>query len=244
MSWRRIPGFVVGLLCAAVPLAWAPIGSGAQSAASSDADAHSVPVYISDFELAAADAKTESSKGAAAAGVPQKKPLMNATASSATQAKSRGVFLESDTPSVQARRLIDFFALTLSEILQKNGYTAKRWRGVRPESGAMLRGVFTEIDPLNRIHRAIQGGTAPGTKYTLYVGTFNLARPDLPLYAPAFDQAPDERFGPLITPNNYVPMAKYELDKHPTEEDVRKICAQIADGLTQLLAANPAAFGE
>jgi hypothetical protein len=39
-------------------------------------------------------------------------------------------------------------------------------------------------------------------------------------------------------------MAKYELDKNPTEEDVRKICAQIAASLAALLAANPSAFSQ
>jgi hypothetical protein len=128
-------------------------------------------------------------------------------------------------------------------MLQKEGYTAQRRQGARPESGVLLRGVFTEIDPANRVHKAILGGVAPGTKYMLYVGIFNLARTNQPLYQLALDQAPDERFGPMITLNNYVPMAKYELDKQPTEEDVRKICKQIVTSLTQLLEANPAAFG-
>ena len=52
------------------------------------------------------------------------------------------------------------------------------------------------------------------------------------------------QFGPVITLNNYIPLAKYELDKNPTDEDVRKICAQIAASLTAILAANPNAFSQ
>jgi hypothetical protein len=44
--------------------------------------------------------------------------------------------------------------------------------------------------------------------------------------------------------NSYVPLAKYELDKNPTEEDIRKVCGQIAASLTALLTANPNAFAE
>jgi hypothetical protein len=230
-------------LCVALLLACLPPGSGAQSTDPSDDDAHSVPVYVNDFELPAAGAKLAAPQGNGPAGTPAKKAGANTAAPDATSAKSPAVFLESDTPNAQARRLMDFFALTLVEMLEKNGYTAKRRQGARPESGVLLRGVFTETDPTNRVHRAILGGVAPGTKYMLYVGIFNLARPNQPLYEPALDQAPDARFGPLITLNNYVPMAKYELDKQPSEEDVRKICTQIVSSLTQLLQANPAAFG-
>jgi hypothetical protein len=37
-------------------------------------------------------------------------------------------------------------------------------------------------------------------------------------------------------------MTKYELVKDPTEDDIRKICGDIAVNLAKLLKANPAAF--
>jgi hypothetical protein len=244
MNGPRIPGCILKAVCAVALVACSPIGSEAQSTGASDDDAHSVPIYVNDFELPAAGAKPASSTGAGATGTPAKKAGANTAPENTAPAKSPDVLLESDTPNAQARRLMDFFAMTLVEMLGKNGYTAKRQQGARPESGVQVRGVFTEIDPTNRVHKAILGGVAPGAKYMLYVAIFNLARPNEPLYQLALDEAPDERFGPLITLNNYVPMAKYELDKHPTEEDVRKICEQIVSSLTQLLEANPAAFAE
>lgn len=231
------------LLSAAVLLVCVPLGSEAQSIGASDDDAHSVPVYVNDFELQATGAKSPPSRGSRAAGASGNNPAASTASPDSAAAKSPAVFLESDAPDAQARRLKDFFAFTLVEMLEKNGYTAKRREGPRPESGVQLRGVFTEIDPTNRVHKAILGGVAPGAKYMLYVAIFNLARDNQPLYQPAIDQAPDGRFGPLIALNNYLPMAKYELDKQPTEEDVRKICKQIVSSLTQLLEANPAAFG-
>jgi hypothetical protein len=145
-------------------------------------------------------------------------------------------------PSVQARRLTDFFAATLLQILQKKGYNAARAGGQNPSSGAMIRGVFAETDAKNRIRRSLWGGTSTNSRFFLYVGIFNLARPDQPLYQPASEQPASSQYGPIITLNTYIPLAKYELDKNTTEEDVRKICEQIAVSLTALLAANPDAF--
>ena len=108
----------------------------------------------------------------------------------------------------------------------------------------MIRGVFAETDAKNRIRRALLGGTSANSKFSLYVGIFNLNRPDQPLYELAQEQPGGNQFGPVITLNNYIPLAKYELDKDPTEEDVRKICAQIAASLMALLAANPNAFSQ
>ena len=145
---------------------------------------------------------------------------------------------------MQARRLTDFFTATLLQILQKKGYNATRASGQTPSSGVMIRGVFAETDAKNRIRRALWGEPSPNSRFLLYVGIFNLARPDQPLYQLAPEQPGDAKYGPVITLNNYVPLAKYELDKNPTEEDVRKICAQIAASLSALLAANANAFSE
>jgi hypothetical protein len=44
--------------------------------------------------------------------------------------------------------------------------------------------------------------------------------------------------------NNYVPLAKFELSKNPSEQEVRKICIQIVENLSNLLRTNPAAFAQ
>jgi len=151
---------------------------------------------------------------------------------------------DTDSPSQQARRLTDFFAATLVQMLQKRGFNARPASGQTPSSGAIVRGVFAEPDAKNRIRRALLGAPSGNTRFFLYVGIFNLGRPDQPLYQLASDQPGGNQYGPVITLSNYIPLAKYELDKNPTEEDVRKICGQIAASLTALLAANPSAFAE
>ena len=147
---------------------------------------------------------------------------------------------------MQARQLMDFFSTTLVQSLQKADTrlpdSSRSRGGDGTGKGALLRGVFAEPDPLNRIRRAMLGSGAPGAKFLLYVGTFNLSRPDQPLYQLAPVQSADIRYGPIITPNAYIPLVKYEISKYPTEDDVHKVCDDIVRNLTTLLNANPSAF--
>ena len=198
---------------------------------SADGSAKPVPVLVSDFELFSVLPPNSSKTAAAAAQNSQTKKTVSSPE-------------ETELASIQARRLTDFFAATLVETLQKSGYTARRARGAALPKGALLRGVFAEPDEKNRIRRTLLGGTSVNSKFFLYVGIFNLARPDQPLYQLAAEQPGGSQFGPVITLNNYIPLAKYELDKNPTEEDVRKVCVQITASLTALLATNANAFAQ
>lgn len=229
-----------------VALAMLPAAVAAQTIPSSSPDAPTATVYVADFEIsaasvaAAAPAKPVTPDGTRAAPGSASGPANQQGA----QPPSPAVLAETDTPTVQAHRLADFFRMTLMQTLQKNGFSGKQQDGALPENGVLMRGVFTEVDPMNRIRKAVLGGGSTSPKLVLYVGTFNLAHPDQPMFQPASVQAPDARFGPVITLNNYVPMAKYELDKNPTEDEVRKIVTQIVDGLKQLLKTNSAAFSQ
>lgn len=109
-----------------------------------------------------------------------------------------------------------------------------------PGQWSVLRGVFTEPDGKNRIRRALLGGGAAAPQFVLYVGVFNLARADQPLYQVAPVQSVDSHYGPVIALNAYLPLVKFNVDKSPSEEDVRKVCAQIVGQLTTLLGQNGA----
>jgi hypothetical protein len=188
----------------------------------------SVPVVVGDFELFASAIAPPSDNS-------KKPPPKDAPPA---------VFELSDVPSVQARRLMDFFSATLVETFQKVGYSAARQSNSSAANGVLLRGVFAEADARNRIRRAILGGGTPGANLILYVGTFNLARPDQQLYQQAVTQNPDSHYGPVITLNNYIPLVKFELSKNPTEDEVRKICTRIVQNLDTLLRTNPSAFSQ
>lgn len=176
-----------------------------------------VAVYVTDFELSVATA---------AAPDPPNPAYTNK--------------LEED-PELRSRQVQDRFAETLVEILQKQGYSSSRKQAL-PGNGILLEGVFAEPDNKNRIRRALLGSGSPGTKLTLYVGVFDQKSVSQPLYIEAPVQEPDPNYGPVITLNAYIPLAKYEIDKDIVEEDIRSICAQIAADLTALLPRNPAAL--
>jgi Domain of unknown function (DUF4410) len=197
--------------------------------------ASQIPIYVSDFELPAlppAAALTSSPSSAAKSSKAPARP----------PDESPVVYSDADLASVQARRLIDIFSSTLIKTLQKNGYNAVHQSGALPENGVLLRGVFAEPGPKNMIRRALLGTVSPSPRFLLYVGTFNLGRPDQPLYQVAANQPDEANYGPVITMNSYVPLSKYELDKNPSEDDVQKICAKAVASLTTLLNSNPDAL--
>jgi hypothetical protein len=204
-------------------------GPGFSQGKPSDSSVLSVPIYVSDFELNSVPA-TPKPKTPPPGALQKPKP------------PAPLVYEDTDQPSAQARRLTDFFAMTLVQTLGKKGFSATRLAGPGPQSGAQIRGVFAEPDTSNRIRRALLGSGAPNARFLLYVGIFNLGREPQPLYQPATIQQASNDYGPIITLNNYIPLAKYEVDKSPTEEDVQKICNQIAASLATLLANNPSAF--
>jgi hypothetical protein len=218
--------------CLAAPFAAAiAVGPAPSAAQSRDSAAYSVPVVVSDFELYSTPPRT----------VKNGKPAALPPAKAKTKTEVPLIYQDTDAPLDQANRLVDFFAMALVQTLQTNGFQSAR-RGRTSAAGAQIRGVFAEPDALNRIRRSILGAGSPNGKFLLYVGVFNLGKPQRPLYELATEQPQTPEYGPVITLNNYVPLAKYELDKNPTEEDVRKICNQIAASLAGLLAANPMAF--
>jgi Domain of unknown function (DUF4410) len=196
-----------------------------QAAQSSSTDAQKIPIYVSDFELFAAATSDPNLKNAAASAKRADNPI----------------YTDADPATVQARRLMDAFAITLVEMFQKNGYNASRLTGSLPTSGVLLRGVFAEPDDKNRIRRAILGAGSTASSFMLYVGTFNLGQEDQPLYQLAPVQSPDSRFGPVISLNAYIPLVKYDVDKDPSIDDIHRICDQIVGGLTKLLTQNPSA---
>jgi uncharacterized protein DUF4410 len=177
-------------------------------------------IYLSEFELPA---------------VPPRRP-----------SDPSGPLPKDQEPSEQARRILAALRLDLTEALQKAGFSVQSFppQSGRPEHGILLRGVFTEPDEYNRVRRVILGSGSPSTKFVLYVGVTNLARPDQPLYqlvpfnAPGFPV--ETRFGPLITINSYLPVTSFELPRRPSDDDLKRAAADIAARLAPLIAANPA----
>ncbi len=237
---RSCPFWVVVLLAGLAPLLLLPGGAGpvsslASGAPSSDFNPKSVRVYVAPFDINAAP-----DKGPAAvsqAPVPQK-----SQPSARASAESPHVLQAAEPSSKQAERLRAFFDEALVQALRKSGFSAAPQESSRPEKGVLLKGVFAEVDSQSHNCLAILGGTAPAPKFVLYVGVYNLAHPDQPLYRVMTMENCDAQYGPVINLNNYIPMDKYEVSKNPTEDEVRKICTHVAANLKALLSVNSAAF--
>ncbi len=220
---------------------------------SSAAPARSVAVYVSDFELDIFHGKgtgsasprnpanTSSDRPSGTAPSTSRTAPSSAPSSNAQSAASLANRQLEETPTEQAKALVDAMSESLVKALEKAGYKARRLRAGedRPPAGMRIRGVFAEPDEQNRVRRLLVGGIAVTPKMLLFVGVNDLARPDQPLYELANPPSKDSRHGPVITVTSYAPVSRFELDRKPAEMDINKIATQIAADLTGLLNSNP-----
>jgi hypothetical protein len=218
-------------------------------------------VYVSDFEL---DVVPRRARRGTAPGSPvaiatsepsDTAPAAPRTASSSvpgdpsgkssggSPASSKSPDLDpEDGPSNRAAALLSAMSSNLVKILEKAGYTVRRVRAGEtvPHSGLRIRGVFAEPDEQNRIRRLLVGSDSTSPKMLLYVGVDNLARPEQPLYELAKPPSNDAKHGPVITVTSYSPVARFEMDKNPADDDLKKIATEIVADLNALLNSNPA----
>lgn len=149
-----------------------------------------------------------------------------------------------EDPAVQeGNELVTAMAENLVSALEKAGYTVQRLRAgaALPKAGLRIRGVFAEPDEQNRIRRLLVGNGSTSPNILLYVGVNNLAQPEQPLYELANPPSNDGKHGPVITVTSYSPAVRFELARNPSDEELKKIAAQIAADLTGLVNANPMA---
>ena len=228
---------LAGVVAALLPGNARQVSKPSNGAPGSNFNPKSVQVHISLFDIKAAPGKEP-------AAITQAPAKQKPPSSARTSGESPRVLQDADTSSKQAERLKAFFGDALVQALRKNGFNAAPQGNSRPEKGVLLRGVFAEADSQNHNCLAILGTTTPASSFVLYVGAYNLARPDQPLYRVMTMENCDAQFGPLISLNNFIPMEKYEVSKSPTEDEVRKVCAQIVANLRALLIVNSAAFSD
>jgi hypothetical protein len=215
-------------------------------------------VYVNDFDLEVArrGAEKNSPPGIASdavSGEPSGAPSARAPSSATPTASSskpprspasvRPAEAQVDrSPTDRANTLVNVMSENLVRALEKSGYTVRRLRAgeTQPQAGLRIRGVFAEPDEENRIRRLLIGGDSATPKMLLYVGVDNLARPEQPLYELAKPASNDGRHGPVISVTSYSPVARFEMDKNPADDDIKKITADIVADLNALLKANPA----
>jgi len=172
-------------------------------------------IWVSNFELDAGDVKTDKGGivGEVRPGIlerPRKK--------------------REQDPEYQAKKIVDLMAKSLVEDLQKTGYKAERLMpgDAQPAAGALVTGVFTEVDEGNRRRRAIIGFGSGEAKMDLYVDLRDLAAPQKPLYEVANNENSGKKIGAVITMNPYVAAAKFVMEKNAPDKTVKKTASDIA----------------
>ena len=215
-------------------------------------------VYVSDFELDVVRRRAEKnlSRGAAVESAPEEAsgaaPAAASASSNATPTNSSSKTSRSpasarpadsqtdDTASERANALVTAMSENLLRTLGKAGYTVHRFHPgeALPQAGLRIRGVFAEADEGNRIRRLLVGSDSTAPKMLLYVGVDDLASPEQPLYELAKPPINDGKHGPVITVTSYSPVARFEMDKNPSDEDIKKVVTDIVADLSALLHAN------
>jgi hypothetical protein len=217
-------------------------------------------VYVSDFELDVVQRRAEKnpSRGTTADAAPDEASRAAPTAARASSNSTptgsssktsrpppslRPVDSQTDdTASERANALVTAMSENLLRTLGRAGYTVRRVRAgeALPQAGLRIRGVFAEADEQNRIRRLLVGSDSPTPKMLLYVGVDDLARPEQPpLYELAKPASNDGKHGPVISVTAYSPVARFEMDKNPSDDDIKKITGDIVADLNVLLRANP-----
>jgi Domain of unknown function (DUF4410) len=137
---------------------------------------------------------------------------------------------EQTDPEAQANKLVDTMSKSLVDDLHKAGYKAQRLGhdDPMPSTGALVTGVFTEVDEGNRMHRALIGFGSGSTKMDLYVTMSDLASPEKPLYNLAQEDTSGKKPGAAITLNPYVAAVKFAMEKNAPEKTVKKTASEIS----------------
>jgi hypothetical protein len=212
LGFLAVCAFVAILVCSAP----AAVPSVSQvSAVATHNFSRDTKIWVSNFELDAGDVKTDKGGivGEVRPGIlerPRKK--------------------REQDPEYQAKKIIDLMAKSLVEDLQKAGYKAERLMpgDAQPATGALVTGVFTEVDEGNRRRRAIIGFGSGEAKMDLYVDLKDLAAPQKPLYEVANNENSGKKIGAVITMNPYVAAAKFVMEKKAPDKTVKKTASDVA----------------
>jgi Domain of unknown function (DUF4410) len=171
-------------------------------------------VYVRDFELDAQNVKVDKGVGG------QVRPGLI----------ERPSKREQHDPEAQAKKLVDTMSKSLVDDLHKAGYKAQRIGpdDSAPTEGALVTGVFTEVDEGSQMHRALIGFGAGSAKMDLYVTMSDLSNPQKPLYNLAHEDASSKKPGAAITLNPYVAAVKFAMEKNAPEKTVKKTASEIS----------------
>jgi hypothetical protein len=139
-------------------------------------------------------------------------------------------------PAEKSQELVELMAKTLVAKLKDAGFNAERldeWE-LKPDSGVVVRGVFTQVDEGGRMRRAMIGFGAGGTDLQLVTSLYDLSKGDpKPLYQ--FDEKTESRKKPgaIIMLNPYVAAAKFVMSGKDLEKNVKRAAGDVAKDIAK-----------
>jgi hypothetical protein len=140
---------------------------------------------------------------------------------------------EDETEKLQ--RFGDLMSNTIMEDLIKGGLPAERLASdaTQPTSGWLVAGAFLTLDEGNRLQRTVLGFGVGSSEAKLYVGVADLAHPEgkklFDFNANSNgDVLPGGGVGAAATHTPWGAVAKYVIEKNPSEKDIQNDAHAIA----------------
>ncbi|HWT36540.1 MAG TPA: DUF4410 domain-containing protein [Paraburkholderia sp.] len=203
--------------------AFASVASGQQGGVESG---NVTVVYVSDFELDAANITPDQSR------------LSRARRLAGSLSP---LHLSEQDPQKKSQALVASMADTLVADLQRAGIEARRLAAGAPipAQGWLVRGVFLAVDEGNRVRRAVVGFGAGQGKIELAVAVDALpVESPAPLYQTVEGQSDKHAPGAIIKLNPYVVAARYVMAGNDEQTDIKQAAAQVAAAVTARVKPN------
>lgn len=189
-------------------------------------------IYVSDFELDASKIKSEP-------GILPTPPKLSGPLSKILPSPPGA----SKDPHVLARELVDAMSESLVEELGKAGQNAHRLvaGNTIPDSGWLVRGVFTDVSQGNQLRRAVIGFGAGKTDLQVLVDINDLAHgAPKPFYElnTAADSGKAPGVGPLILLGPAGVAARFVIAGNDLKRNVKQTASKIADAVVHRIKQN------
>ena len=136
-------------------------------------------------------------------------------------------------PAVRAREIVTLMSTSLVDDLTRAGFTARRLTAtqLRPASGWLVRGVFTEVEEGSRLRRAVIGFGAGQTQMQIVVAIDDLAGgTPRPFYEAdvAADSGKAPGAAPMIVLHPAAAAARFVLSGRDLDRSVKQAAEKIA----------------
>jgi hypothetical protein len=139
--------------------------------------------------------------------------------------------LTSNGAAVDAQHIVKAMSENLVKDFAKAGYIAKTLRksDLRPDDGFLILGVFTQVDPQNRLRRAVIAPGQNAAPIELYVSVDDLTGFTQYLYRTVEPEDDGDKPGAVIELNPEADAEKFPIDPNASEKAVKQTAQRITN---------------